>query len=125
MQKVLLVGIGGAIGAMLRYLLIVYCSKFWHTYPPLTILGINISGCFAIGVMLTLISEKCCLDDSIRLTLCIGFLGGYTALSAVAYDVIYMLEHNKFFFGLLYAVGTILFSILACGLGIYLVRHWH
>ena len=125
MQKVLLVGIGGAIGAMLRYLLIVYCSKFWSTYPPLTILGINISGCFTIGVMLTLILEKCCFDDGIRLMLCIGFLGGYTALSAVAYDVIYMLEHNKIFLGILYAVSTMLFSILACGLGIYLTRHWH
>ncbi len=125
MQNLLLVGIGGAIGAMLRYLLIVYCSKFWHTCPPLTILGINISGCFAIGVILTLISEKCCLNDGLRLMLCVGFLGGYTALSAVAYDVIYMLEHNKIFLGLFYAANTMLLSILACGFGIYLTRHWH
>ncbi|MDO4935063.1 MAG: hypothetical protein Q4E42_00180 [Phascolarctobacterium sp.] len=53
---------------------------------------------------------------------CLGMLGGYTALSAVAYEIIYMVENNKFLLGLVYGSGTMLLSVLSCSLGIYLTR---
>ncbi len=95
MQNILFVGIGGAMGAVLRYLLYLATSKFLQNTFPVTTLFINLSGCFVIGVIMTLILEQECFNDSLRLLICVGILGGYTSLSGVTYEVMYMLGHNK------------------------------
>lgn len=125
MQKVLLVGIGGAIGAMLRYLLYLATAKIYHHAFPLTTFFINLTGCFVMGIVMTLILEKEYFNNSFQLLFCLGVLGGYTTLSGVAYEIIRMVENNKFLLSLIYGGGTMLLSILTCGLGVYIARHWH
>lgn len=125
MQNIFLVGIGGAIGAILRYMLYLVSAKFYHHSFPLITLFINLTGCFLMGIIMTLILEKECFNNSLRLLICVGILGGYTTLGGLTYEIIYMFEHNKIILGLFYTTVSITFSILACGLGIYLTRHLH
>ncbi|MDO4935062.1 MAG: CrcB family protein [Phascolarctobacterium sp.] len=57
MQKVLLVGLGGAIGAMLRYLLYLATAKFYQ-HAFITTFIINLTGCFIMGIVMTLIFRE-------------------------------------------------------------------
>lgn len=78
----LLVGIGGFLGANARYVLGAWIGSAVDTRFPLATLIVNVSGCFALGLLATLLLHR--MSDqahSLQLLLAIGFLGAYTTFS--------------------------------------------
>ncbi|MEK7485507.1 MAG: fluoride efflux transporter CrcB [Planctomycetota bacterium] len=86
MIPILLVGLGGFLGAILRYLISTGLQKWTSSTFPYGTLTVNLLGCFLIGILMFLAQEKQTLSPSYRLLLVTGFLGGFTTFSAFGYE---------------------------------------
>ena len=85
MDRILLVGCGGFIGAVLRYLVSVGTLRLLGT-PLYGTLVVNVVGCLLIGFLGGLAEERQYLGPQVRLFLFVGLLGGFTTFSSVAYE---------------------------------------
>ncbi len=113
-KQLLLVGIGGGIGSMLRFLVSVLTSKFVQGTFPLPTLLVNLSGCFLIGILAGLFAQPPYTDNNLRFLLITGFCGGYTTFSTFAHENLLLIENQQ----ILPAIGYTLLSVV---LGIALV----
>lgn len=108
----LIVGAGGALGAMARvFCLRVLKPRLPESLPFPTLL-VNVTACFAMGV-LTNVS----LGHTLQLALCMGFLGGFSTLSAVNAESLQYLRNHQYarcfgYLGLTYAA-----ALAACAAG--------
>ena len=111
MGAVLLVGAGGFIGAVGRYLLgLVPCGG---DFPLMTFL-VNFLGAVAIGAVAEAASGPAALPAEAALFLKAGVCGGFTTFSAFSLETLALLEEGKVALGALYAGG----SVVACVLGV-------
>ncbi|WP_309714670.1 CrcB family protein [Armatimonas sp.] len=78
-----LVGLGSALGGVLRYVLGSAMTQRWPATLPLGTLIVNVSGCFLLGLVATTLGNK---SESLRLFLGVGFCGGYTTFSTLMQD---------------------------------------
>ncbi len=117
MQAVLLVGAGGAIGAMARYGFALLVGRFWQGSFPLAILFINVVGSVAMGISVGLLARYMPLwQEQARLFLAVGVLGGFTTFSSFSLDTIVLLERGELAQAALYVV----LSVVVCVAGLYL-----
>jgi fluoride exporter len=111
------VACGGVLGALARYGLGVVLP-----HGPWTILVVNVTGCFLIGVLAALIDTA--LTDAAlpRAFLGTGFLGGYTTFSTYVVDIQRFLDEGRPAVALLYLFGTLLPALVAVAAGAALTR---
>jgi len=112
----LLVGLGGFIGAILRYVLGGWIQNSFVNFPVGTLV-INTTGSFFIGLIMYLSEYQGLFSDDTRIFLTIGILGGYTTLSTFGYESFRLLDDSKFALMTINVVATVLFSIMAVYLG--------
>ncbi len=120
--KMLLIMIGGGLGAMTRYGVGVFAGKFIGVRFPYGTLIVNLAGCFLIGVCLALAEKTSWLGPSTRLFLMTGFLGALTTFSTYALETFVTLRNGNFSTAVL---NFALNNLLGLGLviaGIWLVR---
>lgn len=117
MNRILLVAIGGAMGALARYGLGTWIAERWPTIFPLGTFIINVTGSFAIGFLLTFTIERYQLGPEWRLLLVVGFLGAYTTFSAFEYETLKLLEDGRLMTAMLYVVSSVLAGLLAVWAG--------
>jgi CrcB protein len=113
---ILLVGIGGFIGAILRYVIGGWIQNGFVNFPVGT-LFINTTGSFFIGLIMYLSEYQGLFSDETRIFLTIGVLGGYTTLSTFGYESFRLLDDSKFALMAINVVSTVLLSMLAVYLG--------
>ncbi|GGH05099.1 putative fluoride ion transporter CrcB [Parapedobacter pyrenivorans] len=113
-KQLILVGIGGGLGSMLRFLVSVSTSRFVHGTFPLSTLLVNLSGCFLIGVLVGIFSQPPHVGNNMRFLLITGFCGGYTTFSTFAHENLLLIENQQ----IPLAIGYTLLSVV---LGIALV----
>lgn len=106
MEKYLFVGVGGMIGSICRYGLSGLLYRTLGDRFPYGTLAVNIVGCFAIGLLMTLFEERWLVPPNLRLFLTIGILGGFTTFSTFSYETVEMLKGGNFFLASLNIVGT-------------------
>jgi fluoride exporter len=122
MMQFLWVGLGGFLGANARYLLSVWViGRFGPLFPFHTFL-INLTGSIAIGVILTLLTERLALNAAWRLFLVVGFLGGYTTFSSYTFEAIALMRLGEWTRAAWYIVGSNGLGIIACYAGIALAH---
>jgi CrcB protein len=123
MQAYVLVGAGGALGAMARYGLSVLVGHFWRTSFPLATLLINISGSLAMGLLVGLLAKHLPPgQNEIRLFVAVGILGGFTTFSAFSLDAIVLIERGQWGQSILYALVSVIVSVVALFLGLLVMR---
>ncbi len=71
---------------MARFAVGVYFDTFWRRDFPLATFVVNVSGCFILGLFLTLATERLPVDPRLRLFLATGFVGAYTTFSTFEYE---------------------------------------
>ena len=113
-MNILLIGFGGFLGAISRYLLNELVIKYIPTNFPTGILIVNILGCLFIGLVLgnTIISK-----DHIYYFFAVGFLGSFTTMSAFSYQAIALFNTN-ILIACSYIILTLTLTILATYIGI-------
>lgn len=107
---VLLVGVGGFIGTILRYL-----ASLTFGAPVSTFL-VNLLGSFAIGVVLGLGAES--IKPATLTIICVGVLGGFTTFSAFSAETVQMLRNGQTSFAFIYIGLTLVFGLAATYLGL-------
>ena len=97
MQTILFIGTAGLLGTLARYWLSGWVdSTAGGTFPAGTLV-VNLVGCFLAGFLFHALSEKYLVDPVVRLTILIGFLGGFTTFSSYGIQSFNMLRDGEFF----------------------------
>lgn len=123
MQAFLLVGIGGAIGAMARYGTGVLVGQLWRDPFPLATLLINVAGSLAMGLLVGWFARVLPpSQEEIRLLVAVGILGGFTTFSAFSLDTIALLERGDVLQAGVYVLLSVIASIAALWIGLVLMR---
>lgn len=107
----LLVGAGGAAGAILRYLIGLFSFSSRNGFPLKTFL-INLIGCFAIGIIAAL-AEKNSLSPKLVLFLKVGVCGGFTTFSSFALEAQTLIQKDSNLIAALYVALSVFLGILS------------
>jgi len=87
MKAILLVGMGGFVGSVLRYVISGWVFRLLDKpWFPMGTLAVNLAGCLAIGFFGGIAEQRRIFDPEIRLFVFVGILGGFTTFSAFAYE---------------------------------------
>lgn len=121
-RLLLLVGLGGFLGTILRYSIQFYIDKSVSMSFPMAIFLINVAGSFIIGLVFGLFLEKNIISDEWALFLATGFCGGFTTFSAFSFDNLKMLQNAEYGPMISYSLGSVILGILATFIGIWLMR---
>ena len=116
MYILLLVGIGGFIGSILRYTLSGWVQNNFVNFPVGT-LAVNVSGSFFLGLIMYLSEYQELFGEETRIFLTIGLIGGYTTLSTFSYESFRLLDDSKLKLMAINLMVTVLFSMFAVYLG--------
>lgn len=122
-KAILAVGIGGGVGAILRYLVgAVFLQRFGPGFPWGTFF-INVTGSFFIGVIAQLaLTRAFGITPGVRLFAATGVLGGYTTFSTFSLDTATLVEDGAASVALLYAAGSVMAGLFAAYLGQVVAR---
>lgn len=121
-MNLMMIAVGGALGAVSRFLLGNAVSKAVGSALPYGTFVINVIGCFAMGLLMTLIVDREMLPAAWRLFLCVGFLGGFTTFSSFGYEALMMLTEGRLLAVLAYVGGSVALGLVAAGLGVLCAR---
>ena len=114
--------LGAAIGAPLRYFLSMRIQEHSAGSFPLQTLAVNLSGCFAIGVLATLAEERDFLNREARLFLLVGLLGSYTTFSTFGWETVALLRSNDVLQAGQYVVLSSVGGLIAVWAGLVTAR---
>ena len=122
MLHLILVAAGGAIGAALRHLVNLASLRLVGPGFPWGTMAINVMGSFAMGVFIELLARRFNASNELRLFIATGVLGGFTTFSAFSLDFAVLWERGAALPALTYAITSVVGSILALFLGLWLAR---
>ncbi len=119
LKNLLLVGLGGAIGSMLRYVTyLIIATKYF----PYATFAVNIVGSFIIGLVLAFSLKDETFQNNWKLFLATGICGGFTTFSTFSAENLALFENGKYFTALLYISLSIILGIIAAWLGFKLIN---
>jgi len=121
-KNLLLIGLGGGLGSMVRYL----CQKWFmdhypHNFPWGTFV-VNVTGCFLIGLIWGIALKSFAANETWKLFLMTGICGGFTTFSAFTLEGIGLIKEQKAGLFLLYIGGSVLIGLLATYAGMKISR---
>jgi len=123
MQTLLLVALGGGVGAVMRYLLGVQAMRTFGPGWPYGTLGANVIGGFLMGVLVSVLAFRGGADqEKWRLLLAVGVLGGFTTFSSYSLEVVLMIQRRAYVEAAAYGAGSVGLSVIALMLGLFLTR---
>ncbi len=122
LRTILIVGSGGFIGSVMRYLVQIFVEKGLSSTFPWGTFVANIAGSFIIGVVFALAQKGNLLSAEWRLFLAVGICGGFTTFSSFAYNNLTMLKDGIYGQFIWNVGGSLVFGLLAVYLGMILVR---
>jgi CrcB protein len=119
LRNILFVAFGGSIGSVFRYLmgLIINTKKI-----PVATFTVNISGSFFIGLLMGYMIKQSNAQNW-QLLLVTGFCGGFTTFSTFSWDIILMLQQQRYSSALFYITATVLCGVVFTFLGLELARY--
>ena len=123
MQALLLVGAGGAVGSICRYLLNIAAGRTFGTGFPYGTLAANVLGGILMGTLVGVLALRGGGDqERWRLLLGVGVLGGFTTFSSFSLETALMLERRQYEVAALYVTTSVIAAIGGLFLGLFLMR---
>jgi CrcB protein len=117
-----LVGVGGFLGAVSRYLVDGWVSNLTGATFPFGTLLINLSGSFVLGVLFALSIERAIVPAAIRAPVLIGFIGAYTTFSTLTLETWRLVEDGSLAIAFGNLAGSMLLGLVAVVAGLALGR---
>jgi len=124
MTNLLVVAFGGAIGASARHLVNIASMRLAGAAFPWGTLVVNLFGCLAMGVLVEVLARRFDGSNELRLFLATGVLGGFTTFSAFSLEFAVLWERGAAGHALAYGVASVLGSLAAVFLGLWLAREF-
>ncbi|MEM8562500.1 MAG: fluoride efflux transporter CrcB [Pseudomonadota bacterium] len=122
MKFLIFIALGGASGAVARYLLGTWVHRLWEGHFPMGTLLVNVVGSFAIGVVYVLIVERELIHHDWRGMLMVGFLGAFTTFATFSLETITLLESGQIWHALGYVLASVVLCLAMAGVAIQLTR---
>ena len=119
MINYLLVAIGGAVGAMLRFGVGRLVGVVWPVSFPVATFGINIVGSVAMGLLM---ARAPAVDWWGRPLLAVGVLGGFTTFSSFSLDAVTLIQRGMWGQAVLYIGGSVVLSLVGLAIGLRIGR---
>jgi CrcB protein len=124
LTKIISVAVGGALGAVARYLLnISPLSNIFQSFPFATFF-INISGSFFIGFLLILFAEKFTVSENLRLAIIVGFLGAYTTFSTFEFETFMLVREKQLTTAILYVALSFALGLIGVLSGVWVAKRF-
>lgn len=121
-KDLLLVGLGGGIGSMLRFAISRMSARFISSeWALIGTFIVNVVGCLIIGMLAGWLLYKTGKSQQLPLLLVAGFCGGFTTFSAFAFENVQLLQSGHLFYSIFYITASVLVGLLAVWGGIKLV----
>jgi fluoride exporter len=120
--QLLAIALGGALGAVSRYLSVIAIGNLAGVTFPWGTLTVNVVGSFLMGILVVLFDTLNWVPVNIKLMLTIGFLGSFTTFSTFSMDTLRLFEGGETSHALLYMAASLLLTVAACALGLILAR---
>lgn len=117
MYKCIIIGIGGGLGAILRYLLSTIPIKCVF---PFTTLSINFIGAIIIGCVAGYSEKHISMDPLLLLFLKTGLCGGFTTFSTFSLESFQLMQQHRYMIAVLYIFGSIVLCLIGIGMGKYI-----
>ena len=111
LNNILLVGLGGGIGSILRYI----CQRVWNQQFPYGTLIVNITGCLLIGLLWGFFAKQG--EEQKKLLLITGFCGGFTTFSSFTAEGVQMMTDNRWISFALYTGVSVVAGLMATYFG--------
>lgn len=122
MKELAVVAVGGALGAVSRYVVYVLAGLLLGTGFPFGTLIVNIVGSFAMGVLVEGMALAWTVPEQARLFLTVGILGAFTTFSTFSLDVAVLYERGKLELAAFYVLASVVCSVGALFAGLYVMR---
>lgn len=122
MSNILIIGFGGFLGAVARYVVALWIGQKWGTMFPLGTFVVNVSGSFLISLLMSLFTEKFMVNPQLRLFLVIGFLGAYTTFSTFEYETGNLVKDGEWFIALANVILSVIAGFAALKLGEFIAK---
>ena len=119
----LIIGLGGFIGTILRFLLSSSIEKSFAISIPIGTILVNLIGCFLIGLLSGYFTQKLGDQTQLFFFLTIGVLGGFTTFSAIAMDSQVFIENGEYLKMLTYISVQAILGIALCLIGYNLIKN--
>jgi CrcB protein len=112
MFEVLLVGLGGFIGAMSRFVISNIFNRMFGNDIPFGTLAVNVIGALLIGFIMELSLNKGYISPNVRIFLTTGILGGLTTFSTFSYETVAMISEGRILFAICNAAANLILCLL-------------
>lgn len=124
MKHLLLVMLGGSLGAGGRHLVSLVTLRFFGPGFPIGTLTVNVVGSILMGVFIGwLVKHTSAEMQSLRYFFATGVLGGFTTFSAFSLDTSVLWERGDILLAALYVALSVVLSIAGVFIGLALIRH--
>jgi CrcB protein len=117
MPTSLAVAIGGALGALTRYVVDRFIEAREFGIFPWSTFSINVTGCFVVGVVIASIVDRHEAPDWLRVGMVMGVLGGYTTFSTFAQETLDLFDEGRIALATTYALGSVAVGVLGVFIG--------
>ena len=121
-RSLLLVGTGGFLGSISRFLASRFIQAGINSTFPLGTFLVNISGCFLIGLIYGLSDRNTLFNAGWKLFLTAGFCGGFTTFSTFSNESLALLRDGEIFHFFLYSGSSVLLGLAATFTGILITK---
>lgn len=121
-KTILIIGLGGAIGSILRYLTSLFVARYWENNFPLATLITNVLGCFLIGLFIGLLDKQQLANSDLKWFLITGFCGGYTTFSTFGYENFGLLQGQQSLMAFAYIASSVIVGLMAVWFGLFVAK---
>ncbi len=121
-MTLLFLAVGGAFGAVSRYLVQGWVQDLAGGRFPWGTLAVNISGSFALGLVFALAMDRAILSPEVRVPLMVGFIGSYTTFSTLMLESWTLVEEGDIAHMLFNLAGSVVIGLIAVVAGLALGR---
>ena len=125
MKNLLLIGLGGSIGSIARYLVSRLCASVEWMSVPLGTLAVNVLGSLLIGFLIGISEKSPLLTVELRMFLMVGLCGGFTTFSSFTGENLMLMRNGQFLSLFLYTGLSILLGFTAVYLGYISTKLMH
>ena len=122
MKMLVSIALGGALGAVGRYLMMSGIGRWMSDFLPFATLSVNVLGSFLLGVVIEVLALTWSPGREMQAFLVVGVLGSFTTFSTFSMDVIFLLERGDMAGAATYVILSVVTSVVALFMGMYLLR---